>query len=295
MLEPVYDWTARLAEGGTIPPVLAHPFMVRSILATLLLAPLLGSLSPIVVTKRMAFLSSALGHAALAGVSLGLLLGEAPDALHAGPFGLALLLALGVTFIRNRSALPSDTVIGVFLSFTLGLGICLLVAVTRRFNIHQIEAMLFGSVLTVGETDLAILAALAIPVALVLVRLGNGLLLASLEPSIARLRSVAVVRNEYLFVATLTVVVVASVEIAGALLVEALAVVPAAAARNLARDLRGWFAWSVAIAVAGSQAGILASAFLPVPSGAAIVLALALCFLLTFAWRLVAGGIRRAP
>ena len=108
MLEPIYERVARLAESGTIPAVLAHPFMVRSVLATLVLAPLLGSLSPIVVTRRMAFLSSALGHAALAGISLGLLLGEAADRIYVGPFGLALLLAIGVTFIRNQ---PSS---GVF-------------------------------------------------------------------------------------------------------------------------------------------------------------------------------------
>ena len=130
-----------------------YPFLVRGFLCVLLLAPLLGGLSHLVVARRMAFFSAALGQAALTGVCVGLLIGEPLNAPYGGMYGFCLLSALAMVYAKRRSRLPPDTLIGVFLALTLGLGLCLLVAVTRQFNIHQVEAVLFGSLLTVTDTE----------------------------------------------------------------------------------------------------------------------------------------------
>lgn len=258
--------------------VFAYAFVQRALVAALLAAVLLGALSPLVVARRLAFFSAALGQAALTGVALGVLLGEPVDAPWASVFGFSLLSALALVFVRRRSRLPPDTLVGVLLAFTLGLGVCLLVAVTKRFNVHQLEAVMFGSVLTVSWGDVALLCAVAALVAVLLLPRLNALVLDALDPGFSAARGLDGARLEYLFVVALTLAIVASVKVMGALMVEALLVVPAAAARNVARSFRGLMVGSVLVAVGASVAGLLASTQASVPSGAAIVLALAVAF-----------------
>jgi zinc transport system permease protein len=282
-MDALYAWLASLAGRGLLPDALRYPFVARGLLAVLLLAPLLGGMSHLVVARRLAFLSTALGQAALTGLTLGLLAGEPLQAPYAGMFGFCLVSAILMVFVKRRSRLPPDTLVGVFMALALGLGICLLVAATKQFNIHQIEAVMFGSLLTVTDTDLALLALAVVVILGVLARFYNALLLDSLGPPLARASGVSTAMLEYLFVVLLTFAIVVSLKIIGALLVEALVVVPAAAARNLARTTRGYLAWSVAAALATGVLGIFLSTRFRVPTGGAVVLALAGCFFLTLA------------
>lgn len=114
-------------------------------------------MSHLVVARRLAFFSAALGQAALTGLAIGIVLGEPLNAAYGGIFGFCFLSVLAMVYVRRRASLPSDTLIGVFLSMSLGLGICLWVAVTKRFNIHQVEAVMCGSLLTVTDADLALM------------------------------------------------------------------------------------------------------------------------------------------
>jgi zinc transport system permease protein len=288
-----YAWVAELAASGKLPADFQYPFLVRGCLAILILAPLLGGLSHLVVARRMAFFSAALGQAALTGLSIGLLLGEPLNAPYGGIFAFCLLAALGMVYVKRRSALPPDTLIGVFLALTLGLGICLLVAVTRRFNIHQVEAVMFGSLLTVTDTDLALLAVAGVGVAALLAREYNDLLLDSLSPPLAAVEGVDSGYVEYLFAVLLTTAIVVSLKVIGALLVEALVVVPAAAARNLARGTRGYLLWSIGLAFLAGAGGLAISTRLPVPTGGAVVLALSLLFFLTLGFAAARARIAR--
>ncbi len=269
---------------------LSFPFVQRALVAVLLAAPLLGGLSPLVVGRRLAFFSAALGQAVLTGVSLGVLLGEPLEAPWGSVTGFSLLLGLALVFLKRRSKLPPDTLVGVLLAFTLGLGVCLLVLVTKRFNVHQLEAVMFGSVLTVSPLDLGLLAvALAVVLALVLPRF-NALVLDGLDEGLAAARGVKGAALDYLFVTALTLAIVASVKVMGALMVEAMLVVPAAAARNLGRSLAGVHAWSVLVALGAGVGGLMLSTQVNVPSGAAIVLVLALAFALSLGGRLGRAG-----
>jgi len=280
-MSALYAQLAALAQAGWLPASFGYPFVVRGVMAVLLLGPLLGGMSHLVVARRLAFLSTALGQAALTGLTIGLVLGEPLNAPYGGMFGFCLLSAIGMVYVKRRAALPTDTLIGVFLSMTLGLGICLLVAVTKRFNIHQIEAVMFGSVLTVTDADLALLLALGIVVTGILAWRYNDLLLDSLSPPLARVSGVSSAAIEYLFIVLLTLAIVVSLKIIGALLVEALVIVPAASGRNLARTMRGYLGWSVLTAVAAGLGGLALSTRFLVPSGGAVVLALAILFFVT--------------
>ncbi len=296
-METLYGWVASWARAGWLPADFQYAFLVRGVLCVLVLAPVLGGLSHLVVARRMAFFSAALGQAALTGLSIALLLGESINAPYGGIFAFCLLSALGMVYVKRRSTLPPDTLIGVFLALTLGLGICLLVAVTRRFNIHQVESAMFGSLLTVTDGDLALLVFAGILVCVLLAREYNGLLLDSLSPPLASVEKVDSAYVEYLFAVLLTVAIVVSLKVIGALLVEALVVVPAAAARNLARSTRAYLLWSIGIAFLAGVGGLGISTRLLVPTGGAVVLALSLLFFVTLAvgaLRLRRPG-RRAP
>jgi zinc transport system permease protein len=296
-METFYAWVASWARAGWLPADFQYAFLVRGVLCVLVLAPVLGGLSHLVVARRMAFFSAALGQAALTGLSIALLLGEPLNAPYGGIFAFCLLSALGMVYVKRRSTLPPDTLIGVFLALTLGLGICLLVAVTRRFNIHQVESAMFGSLLTVTDGDLALLVFAGILVCVLLAREYNGLLLDSLSPPLASVEKIDSAYIEYLFAVLLTVAIVVSLKVIGALLVEALVVVPAAAARNLARSTRAYLLWSIGIAFLAGAGGLGISTRLLVPTGGAVVLALSLLFFVTLAvgaLRLRRPG-RRAP
>jgi zinc transport system permease protein len=278
-----YKWVGDLAQQGWLPEDFQYPFLIRGFFCALILAPILGGLSHLVVTRRMAFFSAALGQAALTGVAIGLLVGEPLNAPYGGMFGFCLLTTLAMVYVKRHATLPQDTLIGVFHALTLGLGLCLLVVVTRQFNVHQVESVLFGSLLTVTDADLLLLLAVGTVVGTVLIWQYNKLLLDSLSPPLARVAGAESAFLDYLFAVLLTLSIVVSLKVIGALLVEALVLVPAAAARNLARGTRGYLAWSVAVAFLGAVGGLGVSTRLLVPTGGAVVLAVSAIFFMTLA------------
>jgi zinc transport system permease protein len=289
-MDALYAWLAGLAQSGLLPGAFKYPFITRGILAVLLLSPLLGGMSHIVVARRLAFFSTALGQAALTGLTIGIVLGEPISSPYGGIFGFCMLSALAMVYVKRRSSLPPDTLIGVFMALTLGLGICLLVAATRRFNIHQIEAVMFGSLLTVTDGDLLLLLLVALAVGATLVWHYNALLHDSMSPSLARVAGVDTTLVEYLFVMLLTAAIVVSLKVIGALLVEALVVVPAAAARNVARTTRGYLVWSIASALLSGIGGMFISSFWSVPTGGAVVLTLSAFFIVTLCFGALRSG-----
>ena len=288
-----YTWVGDLAQRGWLPEDFQYPFLIRGFFCALILAPILGGLSHLVVTRRMAFFSAALGQAALTGVAIGLLVGEPLNAPYGGMFGFCLLTTLAMVYVKRHATLPQDTLIGVFHALTLGLGLCLLVVVTRQFNVHQVESVLFGSLLTVTDADLLLLLAVGAVVAVVLIWQYNNLLLDSLSPPLGRVAGADSAFLDYLFALLLTLSIVVSLKVIGALLVEALVLVPAAAARNLARGTRGYFAWSVVVAFLGGVGGLGVSTRLLVPTGGAVVLAVSAIFFMTLAVGSLSRGKRR--
>lgn len=270
------------AAAGLLPAAMIYSFVVNAVLAGLVIGPVLGGLGTLVVVKRFAFFSEAVGHSALTGVAIGILLGEPYTGPYGSLFGYCLLFGILLNYLRNRTGLAPDTLIGVFLSLSLALGASMLLVLSGGINIHILENVLFGSVLTVNDQDLIVLTTVAALTTLLALPNYNRLMLASFNPQLATVRKVPVKTLDYLFVALVTVVTVASVKVIGAILVGALLVIPAAAARMLSQSLRGFFCLSVAIATASTLAGILLPiAFdLPVPSGAAIILSSGVVFCL---------------
>ncbi|MHA6194085.1 metal ABC transporter permease [Pseudomonas wadenswilerensis] len=262
------------AASGYLPEALAYGFVVNALLAGLMIGPVLGGLGTLVVVKRFAFFSEAVGHAALTGVAIGILLGEPYTGPYGSLFGYCLLFGILLNYLRNRTGLSPDTLIGVFLSVSLALGASLLLMLAGKINVHILENVLFGSVLTVSGHDLVVLGIVGALVLGLALPLYNRIMLASFNPQLAAVRGVAVKSLDYLFVVLVTLVTVAAVKVIGAILVGALLVIPAAAARLVSQSLKGFFFTSVLIATFSTLIGILLPIVfdLPVPSGAAIIL-----------------------
>jgi zinc transport system permease protein len=285
-----------LAESGHLHYTFTYAFVVNGLLCACVIGPLLGGMGTMVVAKRMAFFSQAVGHAALTGVAIGVVIGESYTAPYVSMFSFCLLFGLLLNFARNRSKMPTDTLIGVFLSISLAIGATVLLWVSAKVNTHILDTVMFGSILTVNDTDITVLLVTTAIIAATALPLYNQMLLASLNPSLAHARGIRVTLLEYVFVVLLTLLTVACVKIVGAVLVEALLLIPAAAARNLNRSIRGFVAWSIIFATASCFIGIYAPLRwdLPLPSGGAIILAAALIFLVTLVIRIVVPRYREA-
>jgi zinc transport system permease protein len=299
-MNPLYEiprnFIIHLADTGVIHYTFSYAFVVNGLLCALILGPLLGGIGTMVVAKRMAFFSQAVGHAALTGVAIGVIIGESYTAPYMSMFGFCLLFGLFLNFARNRTKMSTDTLIGVFLSISLAIGATALLWVSAKVNTHILDTVMFGSILTVNDTDISVLLATTVITAAVALPLYNRMLLASLNPSLAHVRGIRVNLLEYVFVLLITILTVACVKIIGAVLVEALLLIPAAAARNLNRSIRGFVWWSIVFSTVSCIAGIyLPLRFdLPVPSGGAIILVGAAIFLVTLLIRMAVPRYREA-
>lgn len=285
-----------MGESGMLPDFFRYSFVVNALFCALLLGPVLGGVGVMVVTKRMAFFSQAVGQAALTGVALGVFLGEPITAPYASLFGFCILFGLLMNYTRNRTKMSPDTVIGVFLSISLAVGACVLLYVTGKVNMHVLDNVLFGSILTVSDTDMNVLLIISCLCLIIGTPLFNRMLMASFNPSLAHARGVDAKLYDYIFVMMITLITVAALKIVGAVLVEALFIIPAAAARNISRSMKGFFGYSVAIASISCVLGIILPMELgvPVPSGGAIVLVASTFFLLTLCIRTFSANFKEA-
>ena len=241
----------------------SYDFNIYASLGILLTCLVCGMVGVIIVGNRMAFFSDALAHCAFAGVSFGLILGalaDFPDAsvesfvtLIMVTFGI--LVGVGIAYVRERTGLASDTVIGVFFAFAVGLGAVLTNVFSRRFRFFNIESFSFGSPLAAPASDIFFLAILLVVTVGFLLFFYNDLVLASVHPSLAKSRGVRVRLLRYLLVILLGMIVNLCLRIVGVLLINGLLIVPAAAASNLSRNLRQTFWWTLALTVAAGLGG----------------------------------------
>ena len=256
-------------------------FMKNALLAVLVISPLFGILSTMVVQSRMSFFSDALGHSAFTGIAIGVLCGLAEPMWCAVIFAVA--FALLFTYVRRRSNMASDTVIGVFSSTAVALGI--FIATLGGGSFTKFNSLLIGDILSVESAKIALLAAILLVVLVLWVCSFNELMLSAIHPALADSRGVKVFWQEAVFSAAIAVVVTVSMTWVGLLVINSLLVLPAAGARNLARNLRQYHLFSLLGAVLAGIAGLLTSYYIGASAGASITLYLAAFFAFTFLFR----------
>lgn len=265
--------------------MLQWDFMKNALLALLLMAPLFGILSTMIVTGRMSFFSDALGHSAFTGIAIGSILGLTAPLWAAVVFSI--LFALLFSWVRSRSNQAADTLIGVFSSTAVALGI--FVATLGGGSFTKYNKYLIGDILSVTRSEIGMLALVLRGILLFWVLFSNRLSLMAIHPQLASSRGLPVGLSQTLFTAAIAVVVTLSISSVGLLILNSLLVLPAASARNVARNLREYHLFSVVFALIAGVGGLTVSYYLGSSAGAAISLLLALVFGITFALRKVRG------
>lgn len=275
-----YSLMDRLLPLGFLEPL----FMKRALLAVIFIAPAAAAVGVPLVQFRMAFFSDAIGHSAFTGVALGVFLGIHP-LLTMVAFGL--FVAYAITLVKGRTGLSPDTVIGVFFSTVIALGIAVISA--RKGLTRNLQAYLYGDLLAVSGTEVLWMAVLFLAVSAYLFVAFNRILLLGVHEGFARSLGIRGRALELSFSLVVALVVTTAIRAVGILLVTALLVVPAAAARNVARGAATAFWTAIAISLASGIAGITASYYFDTATGATIVLFAAGSFALTTLLRLARG------
>lgn len=283
MFENLRIFIISLAEQGKIPDSFKYGFVINAIICALLIGPILGAIGTMVVAKKMAFFSEAVGHAAMTGIAVGVILGEPLTAPYISLFTYCILFGLLINYTKNRTKMSSDTLIGVFLAMSIALGGSLIIFVSSKVNSHVLESVLFGSILTVDDNDIYILIAATIIIILALIPFLNKMLLASFNPSLATVRGVNVKLIEYIFIIIVTIITIASVKIIGSILVEALLLIPAASAKNLSKSIKSFIIYSIIFSLMSCLLGIYLPIYfeISIPSGGAIILIASIIFIVT--------------
>jgi zinc transport system permease protein len=243
------------------------PLNTRPLIALVLVSLCCGAVGSLVVGSRMAFFSDALAHCAFAGVSVGFVLfdlilvrlglaGKDDFWDWVTPIMLAFgaLIGCGIAYIRGRTTLASDTVIGVFFAGAIGLA-AMLNRLFRRRELFNLEDFLFGNPATVQPVHLYLLAGLVVLTFVTMALLYNKLLLDNFNSSLALSRRVPVFLCRYLFIVLLAVLVNLCLRFVGVMLINALLIVPAATAINCTRNLRQLFWLTVALSLFVPLAG----------------------------------------
>ena len=256
-------------------------FMKNALLALLLMAPLFGLMSTMIVTGRMSFFSDALGHSAFTGIAIGAICGVAAPTLAAVIFSVA--FALLFSYVRSRSNHAADTLIGVFSSSAVALGI--FVATMGGGSFTKYNKYLIGDILSVTPGEIGMLAVVLAGVLIFWVLFSNRLTLTAIHPQLASSRGIPVGLSQTLFTAAIAVVVTLSISSVGLLILNSLLVLPAASARNISRNLKQYHGFSVLFALVAGIGGLTVSYHLGCSAGAAISLILALIFAVTFGFR----------
>ena len=263
--------------------MLQWDFMKNAFLAILILSPLLGLISTMIVTGKMSFFSDALGHSAFTGIAIGAICGITSPTWAAVIFSV--LFALLFSWVRAKSNHTADTLIGVFSSTAVALGI--FIATFGGGSFTKYNKYLIGDILSVTGAEIGMLALVLLAVIVFWVLSSNRLTLTAIHPQLASSRGIPIGLTQTIFTTAIAVIVTLSISWVGLLILNSLLVLPAASARNVSRNMRQYHIYSVIITLVAGIAGLCISYYLGASAGATISLVLALIFAVSLALRKV--------
>ncbi len=254
-----------------------YDFMKNAVLATLLITPLFALLGTMAVNNKMAFFSDALGHSAFTGIALGVLLGFENPLLCMLAFGI--FLGLAIRGVKEKSAASADTIISVFSSTAMALGIVIL---SKNGGFAKYSSYLIGDILTVNTAEIGYIFLVLVLSYIIWGLIYNELLFISINPSLAASRGIKTAFIENIFVVMVAVSVMLSIKWIGILTINSLLILPAASARNIASNSKQYHLFTTIIGMLSGLTGLVVSYYLDTSSGATMVLISALFFFLTY-------------
>ena len=254
-----------------------YTFMKNALLAILLITPIFAILGTMIVNNKMAFFSDALGHSALTGIAIGMLLGISN--INISMIIFAVVFALLLNFIKNKTTYGADTIISVFSSIAIALGLAIL-AQTGSFN--KYSSYLVGDILSITQSEILYLFITFIAVILFWYFMFNKLNVISINKTLAKSRGINTKLIDNIFVILIAIIVMISIRWIGILLINSLLILPAAASRNVAKSMRSYHLLSVIFSVFSGITGLILSYYWNIPTGPMIVIISGIIYFVTF-------------
>ena len=254
-----------------------YDFMKNALLGVLLVTPMFGILGTMVVNNKMSFFSDALGHSALTGIAVGVMFGINNTLVSMLAFSI--LLTIAIINVKNAKTASVDTIIGVFSSSAVALGIVIL---SYNGGFNKYSTYLIGDLLSISNSDIFMLIISFIAVLLIWFTCFNKFLLVSINHTFARSRGVNVKFYEYIFTILVAIIVTISIQWVGILVISSMMILPAASARNISNNIRQYHIYSISIAIISGILGLFLSYHFGCATGATIVLISSVFFALTY-------------
>lgn len=253
-----------------------YTFMRNALLAIILVSPIFAILGTMIVNKKMAFFSDALGHSALTGIAIGILLGVTN--MNISMIIFAIIFALLLNYVKNKTSYGADTIISVFSSIAIALGLAIL---AKSGDFNKYSSYLVGDILSITTRELVYL---AIAFALVLIfwtTMFNKINAASLNTMLAKSKNINVRAIDNIFSILIAIMVMLSIRWIGILLINSMMILPAASSRNIAKDMRNYHGYSIVFGLLAGIIGLIISYYTSVPTGPMIVIILGLIYFST--------------
>ncbi len=251
----------------------------------LVITPLFGLLGTMIVSRKMAFFSDALGHSALTGIAVGVVMGCTDTDLSMLLFAVAFALLLN--YISGRRESAADTVISVFSSCSVAVGLAVL---SKGGNFSRYSSLLVGDILSITGREIGFLAVIFVLTVLFYAFCFNGLHAAGIHRTLAASRHIPVRLLENLFAVFVAVIVTLSIKWVGILIINALLILPAAAGQNLAENMREYHFFAVLFSVFSGVTGLFVSYYTNVAAGPTIVIFAGILYFATYFYAKKANG-----
>ena len=254
-----------------------YTFMKNAFLAILLVSPIFAIIGTMIVNKKMAFFSDALGHSALTGIAIGMLLGMTN--INISMIIFAVIFALLLNFIKSKTTYGADTIISVFSSIAIALGLAIL-AQSGSFN--KYSSYLVGDILSISEPEILYLFVAFILTFIFWFYLFNKINAVSLNATLAKSKGINVKAMENIFAILIAVMVMISIRWVGILLINSLIILPAASSRNISMNMRSYHLFSIIFALVSGISGLIISYYTNIPTGPMIVIISGVIYFITF-------------
>lgn len=253
-------------------------FMKNAFLAIILVSPIFALLGTMIVNKKMAFFSDALGHSALTGIALGAVLGISN--VNISMIIFAVVFAILLNYVKNKTSYGADTIISVFSSIAIALGLAIL-AKTGDFN--KYSSYLVGDVLSITKQEIFFLFIAFVLVLIFWLTMFNKLNAISINSMLAKSKGINVKLLENIFAVVIAIMVMLSIRWIGILLINSMIILPAAASRNVSKNIRSYHAFAIVFALFSGIFGLIISYYTDIPTGPMIVILSGVIYFITFA------------
>lgn len=275
----VIIWAIKLSHKKLM-EFLNYTFIKNALIAILLASPIFAIIGTMIVNNKMAFFSDALGHSALTGIAIGMLLGISNANISIVIF--AIVFALILNYVKNKTSYGTDTIISVFSSIAMAIGLALL---GRMGEFNKYSNYLVGDLLSISKQELVYLAIAFVLVIIFWIFTFNKINAISVNKMLAKSKGINVTLVDNLFSVVTAIIVMISIRWIGILLINSMVILPAASSRNISKDMREYHTNAIIIALVSGVLGLIISYYLNVPTGPMIVIILGIVYLFTFLLR----------